>query len=167
MPIRRIEQKVPACRARMDLLREIENYIQNRSSEIIANGAEGSWKNFTVVVQDSLGSSEMSSVENLKVPLDPTTRLIRLDGSALDPGGEVFRITITFARKPALASCQMRLTGDTTEGVDTALNGMWHHLRTRIRAYYARSFVWRFDDLALTAFLTVGVILIGVSAVLF
>src|SRR4051812_43784010 len=132
MPVRRIKQRVPACRVGMNLLREIETYIQNKSSELISGGEEGVQKTFTVVTQDSLGSMEMSSVEELKDPLDPTTEFIRLEGSAGDLGGEIFRITITFAKNPALAECQMRLTQETAADADEKLSGMWHHLHGRM-----------------------------------
>lgn len=167
MPVRKIDGRVPACRARLDLLKEMEKYIQDRSAEQAQFAGEGYGKTFSVIAQDSLGSTEVLSVEELKVPLDPTTHRIQLDGTAYDSGGELFRVTITFATNPALATCRMRLTRATAEEAETQLNGMWHYLQGRICAYHASAFVRRFGAVVLIGMLVVGVLLACASAALF
>ncbi len=168
MPVRRIDAKVPACRARMDLLKEVEKYIRDRSADEAAGAGEGYGKTFSVIAQDSLGTTEVLSVEDLKVPLAPTTHRLQMEGGAHDAGGELLRITITFANDPAMADCHMRLVRPTAEAAETGLNGMWQYLRGRISAYqHASVFVRRFGAGVLAVMLVFGVVSACGSAALF
>ena len=166
----RLVQPIPACRAKMDLLKWTEKYLRQQASDLA--GKDGQYGvEFYVTIQDSWGSLETLSIEDVAVPLAGDVERIRFElvcyEQTEDPyqsGREYFRVSITFANNPAFAICQMRLTADTAAKL---VHGMWAEIEERIKAYPMKGFVRRFKDGWLIAFLIGGIILSIATTLLF
>jgi hypothetical protein len=148
----------------MDLLKWAEGYLKQKAADFAGAALIEYGSKFTVTVQDSWGSLEVFSVEELQPPLPTDTERIRLSQVCFDGGQEYFSIHLTFARNPAHTKCQLRLTGDTAQ---TEVNGLWGDIRNRVRDFPVKSFVRRFRTGWLVCILVAGLVFGGVSAVLF
>lgn len=169
MPTRRLVQPIPACRAKTELLKWTENYLRQKAADLTGTGEYGVL--FKVTVQDSWGSLETDSVEQVTLPLAGDVERIRFElicyeqaEEPHDSGDEYFTVSVVFANHPALAVCQMRLTGDTAV---TLVNGMWADIKQQIEKYPVKGFVRRVRAGWLVAFLVVGIALSVGIALLF